>query len=130
MATIAWTEEMSVGVAELDDDHRRLIAMLATVDGGPGGGDPLAPLHDLVEYCRGHFAREEAYMATIGYPGLAAHQRQHDALTQDVVESLLDQSGEPDPELPRKLGAFLRLWIETHILNADRKYALHARTAR
>lgn len=129
MRSITWTEDMSVGVEELDDDHRRMIAILATLgsalDGG-GGGDPLAVLGEMVEYCRSHFVREEAYMAAIGYPGLVDHRRQHDALTQDVVDALMDQSGEADPRLGHTLHAFLIRWLETHILHTDREYARYA----
>jgi hemerythrin len=131
MQPITWTEDMSVGAAALDDDHRRLIAMLATLGqavDGTGRDSPLPLLHDLAEYCRAHFAREEAYMAAIGYPRLHEHQRQHDLLSQDVAEALSDQSGEPDPDLAGKLHTFLQGWLFDHILGSDKSYARYAAT--
>src|SRR5450432_1139107 len=75
-----WSDEMSIGVESIDDDHRRLIAIISRfhelADGGRIGAmrDTLA---DLRHYATGHFAREEELQRKAGYPLAAAHAAQH-----------------------------------------------------
>jgi hemerythrin-like metal-binding protein len=43
-------------------------------------------LNSLVSYTRAHFASEERIMQQSGYPDIAVHKKEHEALAEKVVE--------------------------------------------
>ncbi len=79
MDLITWTEEMSVGVKALDDDHKMLIEMMNKLNDGILAGQSNLALEDVVEslvrYTRLHFAREERLFAQTGYPAARRTRR-------------------------------------------------------
>ncbi|MCK6519793.1 hemerythrin family protein, partial [Myxococcota bacterium] len=76
-----WTPGMSVGVPELDSQHRelftRLNRLVAAIRAGRGSADVAPVLAFLDDYTREHFADEERVMERAGYPALAEHRAQH-----------------------------------------------------
>jgi hemerythrin len=125
MPLMHWTEDLSVGVEALDEDHRRLFAMVNrlfdALDGGDG--DLLGPLFDaLVDYTRDHFAREEALMAARHYPALAAHRAEHLQLAERV-HSLRDRFlGGTDEPVGQELLVLFKTWLTSHIRVSDCAY--------
>ena len=74
MNKIAWSKDLTVGVAEIDEQHRQWIqrlndvaAAIAAHQGPVQLGQTLA---FLVDYTQQHFATEEKLMAAVKYPGL------------------------------------------------------------
>lgn len=66
-------------IPEMDRDHERLVAIANRISAlveRPDfrAKDFAAELRELNAYTIEHFAREEAYMASIGYPGTAGHK--------------------------------------------------------
>lgn len=126
MPLMPWTEDLSVGVEELDADHRQLFAMVnALFDAVEGGssGDLLAAFFDaLVDYTRDHFAREEALMAACHYPGLPSHRMEHFQLAERGHQ-LRGQFllGDAEPVSRDLLGLF-NGWLTTHIRITDGAY--------
>ena len=126
MPLMLWTEELSVGVEALDDDHRQLFAMVNglfdAIEGGTDG-ELLAALFDaLVAYTRDHFAREEALMAAGHYPGLPAHRAEHLQLAERVLElrrGFLAGSVEP---VSQELLVLFKTWLTSHIRVTDFGY--------
>jgi len=126
MDKLQWTEAMSVGVPGLDADHRQLIHILGELQdevAAASGAGALRLLEGLADYAKGHFAREEAFLASLGYPDFVAHQAAHEAMIKDVIEALMDQADSPDPELSAKLYGFVKNWLLSHILQEDMAYA-------
>lgn len=126
MALLSWNESLSVGVREIDEQHKQLIKMLndmheAMVRGE--GSSVLKPvLNGLIQYTRSHFATEERYMKQFTYPGLAAHKEEHDALTWKVQD--LQQKFEAGHTLITvETFTFLKTWLVTHIQGTDKKYS-------
>ncbi len=79
---IEWSDALSVGVQEIDDQHKGLAAMVNEMSEGIKGGwgkearDEV--LTRLVEYTKVHFATEESLMSISNYPGISTHKKQHD----------------------------------------------------
>jgi hemerythrin len=130
MEEFLWSEAMSVGVPELDADHRKLIDLLSEV-GRCVELNHADMTHEILlalfTYVKEHFAREERYMNDIGFPGLAAHQALHDLLEQDIIEALEDQDVAGDPDLALRVHSFLIHWLTRHILQEDQAYARFTR---
>ncbi len=103
MGYIEWTQDLSVGVPELDAQHQRWIGMINELHDTLLHGDA----EDLVaitgrmlramgEYVEEHFRTEEAYMEKIGFPGLDAHREvHHRSPSASSVISLNTRTGLP-----------------------------------
>lgn len=128
---VHWLPENAVGVREIDDDHVQLFALANEVFRATTRDDadfrPIALR--LFSYARTHFTREEALMASIGYPDLAKHRRRHDRFTE-MLGRIMDPAVRPE-EVGEKLRLFMLEWVLRHILSEDLRIAKHmADTAR
>ncbi len=122
---IQWTPAMSVGVPELDNDHRRLVGLLnllAETDEEEDIGVIEEVLDELVVYTTEHFAREEEYMRATNFPGLYEHIAIHEALTRKVEELRMKFFMGEIEHLGKETLAFMKEWLATHILKEDMQY--------
>src|SRR3954465_10144119 len=85
-----WKEAYSVGIPQIDEQHKRLIGLInglhAAMMQGTGNQALSTIFADLIRYTKEHFAFEEKMLATRGYSALAAHKQEHVDLTRQVVE--------------------------------------------
>jgi len=128
----AWTDDLSVGVAELDNDHRELIAIFNHVLETKRFGDNRPQLREAIQrlsdYTREHFIREELYMTKCGFPDLAAHRGEHAEFIRTVTE-IEEHLASTDPLMVRvEMITFLNEWLMRHIQYADAKYRPHMAT--
>ncbi|MCX7156606.1 MAG: bacteriohemerythrin [Rhodocyclales bacterium] len=123
---LTWREEFSVGVAELDDQHRQLINRINQL---AACGDTRKPdgaerymeiLSGMVDYCQRHFTDEENHLQRIGYSGIAAHQAEHNRFVERMTDfSLKGSVGIRDVGA---VHAYLKHWLLDHILKSDMAY--------
>jgi hemerythrin len=129
MPLMTWTEKLSVGVAVLDEDHKRLVSMLnelyEAMQAGHGRDTLGRILAGLVQYTKVHFAREEKFFAQTGYPAVAAHKAEHDALTAQVMDVQRKYAAGSTATLSLDVMHFLKNWLVTHIQGSDQKYRPH-----
>jgi len=125
VALLTWSEQYSVGVKTMDNQHIAMIDMLnelyeAMMEGNAlGVTGPL--LHKLVEYTKNHFSSEEQMLAACGYPDLQEHIAHHKQLIEEVNQHVADYERQ-NLFMPIPLLHFLRDWIATHIQKEDRSY--------
>jgi len=72
-----------------------------------------------------HFAHEEKLFAQTRYPEAAAHKKQHDELTRQVLEVQAKFHRGETGTLTLEIMNFLRNWLVNHILGSDKKYGPH-----
>lgn len=126
MNPFAWNDTHSLGLPEIDSEHRALFGIAERLydDMGTGvGKDGLAGLFArLAAYARFHFENEEALMRRTGFPGYADHRREHEKFSATVssLERLLE-TGSVD--LPGSLVEFLQSWLGQHVGGSDRRMA-------
>jgi hemerythrin len=126
MQFLEWKETYSVKVPEIDQQHRRLVGIINDLhETLMQGGDPdqvLRVLNDLVAYTQYHFRFEEQMMERAGYPATEDHKRVHRAMEGQVekfhAEVVAHKAG-----APLKLAAFLKDWLNKHILETDMRYS-------
>ncbi len=128
MALLNWNPDMSVGVRQLDEDHKKLIAMInelhAAMLEGHSNEVVGGVLRRLVSYTVEHFTNEERLFAQTDYPEAAAHIAEHEKLKQQVrAEVQKFKSG--NVALGMETLNFLRNWLQHHIMENDRKYRRH-----
>ena len=124
MKDIAWSKILSVGVDEIDDDHRRLIALFNELNRAAAGGESAdylaATLEELIHCTVWHFSHEERLMLKHRYPGMAEHREAHRELIEAAREwqASLAQAGYA---LAEGEIAFLDRWLTEHILTVDQR---------
>lgn len=128
MAYFNWDEKYSVGVKAIDDQHRKLVALVnelyEAMSAGKGKQVVGKVLNDLIAYTDTHFKAEEAMMEKAGYPApnFLAHKKEHEALVSKVSD-LCTRFAVSEIGLTTEVGSFLKDWLSNHILVVDKKYA-------
>ncbi len=126
MALIKWTDELTLGIASMDEQHHHLVDIINefsdAAQKGKGSRVMNKNLEELVGYTQEHFADEERLLAEAGYPQLAKHQAQHRQLIQKVERFQFDfnQSGK---RVTSKVEELLAYWLTSHVLGDDKAYA-------
>jgi len=126
MAFIDWTAKFSVGSPTIDQQHKRLIAIInklhdAMLKGGVKN-DMEMIFKDLIAYTESHFSAEEAMLKKINYPRLASHQQQHLEFVQ-TARNLHAQLLAGKFTVSMDLLRYLKTWLSEHILGTDQQYA-------
>ena len=121
-----WKAEYSVGIDEIDKQHRVLLDYFNLIEDAVAAGGTWSSLHfiliQLHEFARIHFSVEEALMHLFGYPEVADHMGLHQAFFIKLKE-LEQQSLKTD--VTKGTVEFLHNWLVQHILGADKGYARH-----
>lgn len=119
---VNWDDSYSVGVPEIDRQHRFLILKIrdlqeAMADGSTGA--MLAPLiRNLVTYTRYHFSFEGRLYAQRGYPDIRHHLELHAQMSRQVTKlGIALKDGKLHAGTPVML--FLQRWMVDHILGED-----------
>jgi hemerythrin-like metal-binding protein len=123
--SFAWRQEYSVLNAEVDEQHRRLFALIDALDEGVSSLesciDEDAAVAKLEAFARFHFETEERLMEASAYPGLAEHRREHELLRAELG-GYRRRLTCGDAEAASQLDGFLKDWILRHTLLIDRQY--------
>jgi len=126
MTILAWSDSLSVNNQEIDQQHMRLISLIADLDQAFQAGaakELLARvIRELNTYVREHFTTEERLMSRLGYPGLAEHMAQHAAFIEQLLHFELDYLGDT-ADLSGELLDFLKRWLREHVTGSDQEYA-------
>ena len=124
---LLWREEMAVGQADIDGDHRQLIAiindfmnMVRRLPGDRVLHETLLGLHD---YAAMHFQREEAIQQACRFPLCEPHKREHQNLLTEIRTMarsyFIDKTREVTKESLDETAQFLRHWLVDHIIKSD-----------
>ncbi len=126
MALITWTEDFSVGVVEIDNQHKKLVNMINELHHamaeGKGNMNVGDIINRLVDYSVYHFKTEEKYFDKFNYPETEAHKKIH----SDFVKKVSIFKGEFDNNevmLTIDVLNFLSNWLREHILGEDMDYS-------
>jgi hemerythrin len=121
MAYVEWSDTLSTGVQEIDEQHKTLIALLNELNEANERSDAGGSF-DVVEkmkaYALTHFSTEERYMNKYKYPGSLDHLAEHASFVSKV--KALDAHGK-DPRIIPGVIKFLKQWLVEHISNMDIK---------
>lgn len=112
---IAWKSEYEVGVAAIDDQHKRLFAMLDRLTQPDQDIKHADMLIALGAYISVHFAYEEGLMHKHTYPRMAEHLAQHQELVTQY-RSMTDGVKASDPQAVARTRMVVYAWFTRHIL--------------
>jgi hemerythrin len=125
MALIQWDSTLSVNVAEIDQQHQKLVELINNLSEAMKQGrsrDILARIIEkLAGYAVNHFSSEERYFDKFGYPSAASHKLEHANFAKKVSEF---KNGFNNGQLAMTIEvmSFLKDWLKNHILGIDKKY--------
>jgi hemerythrin-like metal-binding protein len=125
---MVWSRVLSVGVDEIDEDHRKLISIFNTLNHAVVERESpeylAAVLEELINCTVWHFSHEERLMLKHGYAEATEHKAEHQELIQsarDVQQRILRAGG---PVTDEHI-VFLERWLTEHILTADMRLGSH-----
>ncbi len=122
---LQWTEDLSVGVQEIDSQHKELFIrandLLEAMKRGKGREEVRELIRFLDDYTIMHFGLEERYMLEYEYPDYLSHKQKH----SQFMEKIRDEKKELESEgvtvdAAARIGLFLTQWWIEHIRNVDK----------
>lgn len=124
---ITWHDEMSVGIPEIDEDHKKFIRLVnelnQAIAGRMDSTEIKQRLQLIVEDATRHFDHEEKLFKEWQYPDAAGHANIHNqviAALQDIQEKFISYG--LDNEWI-EVGLRIKDALVNHILIEDIKYA-------
>jgi len=128
MPLINWDESMTVGVKELDDQHKILIGLINDAYSSIQKHDEhkMTELIDQMRaYANKHFATEEGLLKKHGFPDIENHKFKHAKFNNEVEEFKKKQFEKTNLS---QIFVFLSRWLTTHIMEEDKKYVTYMPT--
>ncbi|WP_457625188.1 bacteriohemerythrin [Persephonella sp.] len=126
MVLIEWSEELELGIPEIDKQHKKLVEMLnefyTELEEGHQKEAVEHFLKNLEDYLNFHLDYEEKFMEEIGFPQLETHKKTHEMFKKLYAEEK-NRYLEGDLKALRELVAFAFSWLFSHIMKTDKKYA-------
>lgn len=124
MAYFDWADDMVIDGGAIDTDHRRLVDLVnalhtATTE-GRGREVVEGIMKELLEYTTAHLRREEAQMASVGFPHLERHKIGHDHFVAQLAE-LQKKYEAGSITVAAQLSTVLRDWLSLHIRRSDKE---------
>ncbi|MFZ3210649.1 MAG: bacteriohemerythrin [Terriglobales bacterium] len=128
MALVTWDQSYSVSVKRLDEQHQKLFALINSLHEAMRQGKGQVVVQDTVRelaaYTATHFRAEEQLLRNANYPGLIAHQAEHQRYVAKVNQFAEDvKAGKLASSIA--VLSFLKDWLAEHIKRTDGSYAAH-----
>ena len=125
MKRLEWKPSYSVNNDAVDKDHKGFFKLAQELGESQPSRELFGDvLERLEQYATDHFAREEALMTIIKYPGLDAHIKSHKTFIDwlAVATRRYHSSAEEETDMGRQITEFVENWLVEHILKEDMRY--------
>jgi len=125
-----WNEHFNTGLADVDQQHRKLVELLNTLAVHVAYQTGLLQLntiiHDLLDYTVYHFQTEERIWQEFlpGDSDELKHKESHAKFVEKVQHLRQAQVVNPTEQVVQDALTFLASWLVSHILESDKKLAL------
>lgn len=122
MKDIVWSKILSVGIDEIDEDHRKLVNIFNMLNQAVTEGESAdylaAILDELIKCTAWHFSHEERLMLKYRYDGIDEHKAEHQDLIKTAKE-LQQQILQVDKPVADENIVALERWLTEHIFTTD-----------
>lgn len=128
---VQWTENLSVGVEQIDRQHQTWFKKADELfEAGRQGKarENISKLLDFLDsYTKTHFRDEEKYMQEIHYPEYAIQKRLHDGFIQKLADLKKDyEKSGGNIVVIINANQMVVNWLVQHISNEDKKIGEYA----
>lgn len=125
MPFFPWTDEFLMGVGTIDEQHRWLVDTTNQLADELDKPDPDREvigkiLEGLVNYSMNHFIVEEELFQRFDYPHAAAHKKEHDDFSGNVMNLL--ERFESGANVDDDVLNLVKDWLTHHMLVVDKAY--------
>ncbi|WP_088709752.1 bacteriohemerythrin [Noviherbaspirillum denitrificans] len=117
MQTIKWSEDMTLGVKDMDEAHKVFFEDLSALLTMPDDQFPTAFM-GLIGKVEKDFREEEDLMEEIDYPGLLGHREQHSRVL-GALHHVAPHVLNGDIALGREAAELLPQWFLFHLSTMD-----------
>jgi hemerythrin len=125
MDMIEWTPDLSVGIGEIDSQHREFIRLITVMPKELDAGYDAKKAAELILFLEGyadrHFKTEEMFMSVYSYPQVEAHRALHDKFRAEIAlmreKAEKEEAGGVILEINRRIYG----WFVEHIKVTDKK---------
>jgi len=126
MVLIEWSDELELGIPEIDQQHKKLVDILngfyTELEKGHQKEAVEYFLKSLEDYLHYHLDYEEKFMEEKGFPEIENHKKVHQMFKNLYAEEK-QRYLDGDEKALRELVAFAFSWLFSHIMKTDKKYA-------
>ena len=130
MKELSWKKEYSIGVFEIDAEHKIFLRTIKKIQKAFMVGMDKEILKRLLEelykYADFHFTSEENVMLENKYPEYESHKKQHDELIQTLANTINFFDIERIDK--KQLNSFLIQWFVEHTTTIDIKLGKYLQT--
>ncbi len=123
---INWNDSYSVGNTEMDEQHKKLIAIINKLFKSFKEGNAQEILQDILQeminYANFHLNSEEKLMFKNNYPQKEEHEKLHQSF-RDKTNELKNLLNSDSKDAHYKMIDYLKTWWTNHILVEDMKYS-------
>lgn len=127
-----WSDDYSIGIEEIDSQHRRFLALIQEIYGLKQPESKGAVLQNLVEelekYLIFHTRSEEMLMVLYDYPKKSIQHEEHQKVLKKVGEKIDHLAGNQDNVAD--LLIFLMKWFINHTTYLDKELGLYIQEKR
>jgi len=129
-----WIEKYSVGIEEIDNQHKHFFNIVNEIIKMTGEqdisrDDLLKKIVDLKDYAGYHFVTEEDLFKTCSFPETEDHITAHNFYRKKVDEFMTEKEQDKldTKKMIIEIAEFTGIWLTNHIMSADQKYATFLR---
>ncbi len=129
MGKFIWTEEYSVGINEIDGQHKHFFDIANKIIDLTAGQNPTKEkafglLEELGNYAFYHFGTEEGYFDKFNYREAPLHIDAHNGYREAVRKYLEDinKEGTDIAKMTEEMASYSSDWLSKHIISMDKKY--------
>jgi hemerythrin len=130
MAAIPWNDAYSIGIVEIDTQHKKLISILNDLYEAHQTETTQTIIQEiidkLIDYTKYHFNIEQQMHTEYKYPNGLKHKTEHQIFL-DKLDDLNQNRERSNLLLALKTIDFLKDWIITHILGSDKAFGDYLR---
>ena len=124
MSMLRWRDNFEVGIAELDHEHRELLALInELLEHASQDSDidhVLEALGEIFEAISSHFALEEKMMRDSHYRAYGDHKEDHQTLLDDLRD-IIDDVEDDGTFDETQMNIDLNRWFSDHFQTHDAK---------
>lgn len=126
MKLITWTESLSTGILEIDEQHKKLISLLNRASEMIDSGKPkeylISGIKEIIKFTMIHFSTEEKMFKVSKYTHTKKHTLEHQKMIQKA-NTFLNEFNNNNLLITDTTIGFFMDWIVNHILVFDMAYS-------
>ena len=126
---LRWNENYFTGIAELDEQHKRLVHLVNLLADDIANEPDINYLNyiftELAEYSMYHFQTEENiwHQYFPDDPWEEGHEREHSHFISMIIKLEKEEQSKPLDQVLANVLSFLADWLSNHILQSDKRMA-------